>query len=141
VRKTRLLLVRNGDGAILLERRPPAGIWGGLWSLPECGEPDQPEDWCRRHLGSIPVRLEMLPTRRHTFTHFHLDIAPVVVSLAGPATALADGGPLAWYDPRRPAPLGLAAPIARLFAELEGGDARESGRDRPKHRPTGRRTQ
>jgi A/G-specific adenine glycosylase len=36
VRTTRMLLLRTMDGEVLLERRPPAGIWGGLWSFPEC---------------------------------------------------------------------------------------------------------
>jgi A/G-specific adenine glycosylase len=33
-RRTRFLLVAAPDGRLLLERRPPAGIWGGLWTPP-----------------------------------------------------------------------------------------------------------
>jgi A/G-specific adenine glycosylase len=38
VRRAELLLLRSGD-AVLLERRPPTGLWGGLWSLPELTPP------------------------------------------------------------------------------------------------------
>ena len=34
-RATRMLLIFNADRDVLLERRPPNGIWGGLYSLPE----------------------------------------------------------------------------------------------------------
>ncbi len=30
-----MLLLSDREGRLLLERRPPSGIWGGLWSLPE----------------------------------------------------------------------------------------------------------
>src|SRR5690554_7293762 len=32
---TWMLILEDNEGRILLERRPPSGIWGGLWSLPE----------------------------------------------------------------------------------------------------------
>ncbi|HET6591987.1 MAG TPA: A/G-specific adenine glycosylase, partial [Xanthomonadales bacterium] len=30
-----MLILRDERGRVLLEKRPPAGIWGGLWCLPE----------------------------------------------------------------------------------------------------------
>jgi A/G-specific adenine glycosylase len=118
VRRARLLVVRNRAGEILLERRPPAGVWGGLWSLPECGARERPEDWCLGRLGSRPERVEMLPVRRHTFSHFQLDISPVYAQLGSQASVIADADRLAWYDPRRPRRLGIAAPIARIIREI-----------------------
>jgi A/G-specific adenine glycosylase len=38
VRHAELVLLR-ADARVLLERRPPRGIWGGLWSLPEFRAP------------------------------------------------------------------------------------------------------
>jgi A/G-specific adenine glycosylase len=117
VREVRLLVLRNAAGGVLLERRPPMGIWGGLWSLPECPPGSEPQDWCRIHLGVVPSRVEKLPQRRHSFTHFRLDIQPLAVDL-DQAANLADSSQHAWYDPACPGPLGLAAPVARLLAEL-----------------------
>ena len=34
-RAVRMFLLVDPEGACLLERRPPEGIWGGLWSVPE----------------------------------------------------------------------------------------------------------
>jgi len=118
VRALRMLLVRNPVGEVLLERRPPAGIWGGLWSLPECGPHLDAVDWCRQHLGVSPHRVEKLPVRRHTFSHFHLDITPLRVELPHGSAVIADSGRGAWCDPHRPGTLGVAAPVARILREL-----------------------
>jgi len=118
VREVRMLAVCNPQGEVLLERRPPAGIWGGLWSLPECAADESPDDWCRERLHRPPARVDRLAPRRHTFSHFHLDIRPLRVQIGAPLEAIADGGRNLWYSPRRPAPVGLAAPIARILREI-----------------------
>lgn len=118
VRDARLLVVRNPAGEVLLERRAPVGIWGGLWSLPECAPGQEVADWCRQRLGVLPRRIEMLATRRHTFSHFHLDIRPTRVELESGPEAVADDEGAAWCDPRRPNPVGLPAPIARILREV-----------------------
>ena len=37
----------------LLERRPPAGVWGGLWSFPECPPEVPVEEWCQQRLAKF----------------------------------------------------------------------------------------
>jgi A/G-specific adenine glycosylase len=82
-----LVLLRAGE--VLLEKRPPSGIWGGLWSLPECPEADDPLAAARR-LGLEVEAAEALPAFSHSFTHFRLFIRPWALrvrslpSLAGP---------------------------------------------------------
>lgn len=119
-RESRMLVVRNPAGEVLLERRPPTGIWGGLWSLPECGPGQNPSNWCRERLGVLPRRVEKLPGRRHTFSHFHLDIRPIQVELQSEPQVVADADHASWHDPRRPRAMGLAAPIARILQEISG---------------------
>lgn len=120
VRRTRLLLLRNPAQAVLLVKRPPAGIWGGLWSLPECDASDDAVKWCRRRLG-IGVREESRwPPLRHSFSHFHLDIHPVLLRLKGEAAAVMDEPGTVWYNPAAPQDLGLAAPVKRLLNQLVG---------------------
>jgi A/G-specific adenine glycosylase len=68
-----LVLLRAGE--VLLEKRPPSGIWGGLWSLPECAEADDPLA-AARHLGLEADAAEALPAFSHSFTHFRLFIRP-----------------------------------------------------------------
>lgn len=120
VRESRLLVVRNPAGEVLLERRPPVGIWGGLWSLPECDPGVEPGDWCRLRLGVLPGRVEKLPVRRHSFSHFHLDIRPLALALASETAAIGDDDRFLWRHPARPIDLGLAAPIARILREVAG---------------------
>jgi A/G-specific adenine glycosylase len=127
IRQSRMLLVRNSIGAVLLEHRPPSGIWGGLWSLPECDSVQDAADWCRQHLGALPRRVEKLAARRHTFSHFRLEIEPLLVDLQGEPALVTDGDRTAWCDPRRPGALGLAAPIAGLLREVVDSLERKRG--------------
>jgi len=118
VRESRLLVVRNPAGEVLLEPRAPTGIWGGLWSLPECGPRQDVADWCRQRLGVVPRRVEMLPVRRHTFSHFILDIRPLRAELQSGPRTIAGGDRALWCDPRQPTAVGLAAPVARILREI-----------------------
>ena len=68
-----LVLLRPGE--VLLEKRPPSGIWGGLWSLPECGEGDDPVR-VAQGLGYAVDKPSELPAFTHAFTHFRLFIRP-----------------------------------------------------------------
>jgi A/G-specific adenine glycosylase len=118
VRTTCMLIVSDDAGAILLEQRPPTGVWGGLWSLPE-SPTDQPlERWCRDRLGYEVEERDRLQPRRHTFSHFHLDITPVVAVVKNPAEGLMDGGARVWYNLSQPDDLGLAAPVSRILREI-----------------------
>ena len=117
-RSVQMLLVRDPAGSILLERRPPSGIWGGLWCLPEVAPHQDPVVWCRDRLQRSGEIVRELDARRHTFSHFHLDIAPVEILLKGPGCAVLEAGRQLWYNPQRPENVGLAAPVTRLLAEL-----------------------
>lgn len=118
VRTTHLLLVRAPNGELLLERRPPTGIWGGLWSLPECGDAAAIASWCQDRLGLQPLSCEFHPVRRHTFSHFHLDYTPVLIRVPGPQDQIAEAERAYWHHPAHPPPGGLAAPVAQLIDEL-----------------------
>ena len=84
-REVTVILATDSQGRVLLEKRPPAGIWGGLWSLPEhAGDQDTPT-FCRERLG-VEVRVgPRLAPVAHAFTHFELLIHPQQVQLEGPA--------------------------------------------------------
>src|SRR5206468_6743411 len=51
LKKTAMLLLLR-EGEVLLEKRPPAGLWGGLWCLPEISPGADPRDYCRRRFGA-----------------------------------------------------------------------------------------
>ena len=114
LRHAALVLVHSNDGRILLLERPATGIWGGLYSLPEC--------------AALPAALaRALPTQpaarlQHSFTHFRLALE--VFTLMLPQTAPlslrgADGhAPQHWLVPEELANAPLPAPIRRILATL-----------------------
>ena len=117
-RTTCFLLIENQHGEVLLERRPPSGIWGGLWCFPEVA--DESKLAARvTALGLANVELrERLPVVAHTFTHFHLDIQPLRVRADAAALQVRDDDALRWYSPADSTRIGLSAPVARLLASL-----------------------
>ncbi len=122
-RTTRMVLAMAPDGEILLERRPPSGIWGGLWSPPEIADEDNAQDWCRAVFGDAVADIEEGELLRHAFTHFDLEITPLIVRLAAmPESQCVEDRERVWYKRRAPARLGLAAPVERLLAALAAGD-------------------
>lgn len=70
-----MLLFLRGD-EILLEKRPPTGIWGGLWSLPEAKNGEDIQRIGREKYGCETELLAALPILSHAFTHFKLHITP-----------------------------------------------------------------
>ena len=112
-RSTQMLLVRHGE-SVWLTRRPDEGLWGGLWSLPEIGDGVTVDDWCEQHFRTRPESVEAWPVLRHSFTHYDLDIHPVVVTVAHPREP-ADAAASTWYDVKAPPSIGLAAPVRTLL--------------------------
>ena len=115
IRRRHLLVLRDAEGRIFLEKRPPAGIWGGLLSLPEFESLTTLMDWCRQRRIDCSG-LECLPSRRHTFTHFRLDFVPVVIRAQAPEPWVAEDTGQGWWIPGEAA--GLPAPVSRLLREL-----------------------
>lgn len=120
IRETVFVIVRDPRGRVLLERRPPAGVWGGLWSFPECDRGTDVTGWCRENLGLAVRPLAELEALRHAFSHFRLDIFPALVEVDGGASAMAvrDDVDRQWFDQAHAARIGLAAPVTRLLEEL-----------------------
>ena len=99
----------------MLERRPPSGIWGGLWSLPECPPDQLPERWCEDAFDFVASTVEPLPALRHTFTHFNLDITPMRVHGRLRAKRAMEGKDRLWYKSDAARPVGIPAPISKLL--------------------------
>ena len=113
VREKRFLIICNEHGEYLMEKRPPSGIWGGLWSLPEMAM-DEPIDRAVRKNWQLTVNKHQdLPAFRHTFSHFHLDITPCEVEVEPVIRAIADAGRYQWHADI--SLLALAAPVSAIF--------------------------
>lgn len=117
VREKRFLIIRQADGRYLMEKRPPTGIWGGLWSLPELPM-ELPVDEAVFQNWQLPVADYCdLPVFRHTFSHFHLDITPCEVDLSGDVAAVADEERYQWQEDIES--LALAAPVSQIMQSVK----------------------
>jgi len=133
VRETAMLLCEIEGQGILIERRPPSGIWGGLWSLPErSGMADfdaEAADWCRDTLGLEVEAWRGLPELRHRFTHFTLDIRPYHLRVRPMSGRVMEADGALWYT--RPEHHGIGAedvavptPVRRLLDLIESDQGR-----------------
>ena len=126
-RATTLLLLTDGQ-RVLVERRPPAGIWGGLLSLPEGGAAD-PEVFACRH-GCRLLGTQSLPPVKHTFTHFRLTIRPLLCRVEPTTQPVSEAG-WQWLDYAAIASAALPTPIRFLLSSV-AAPARQPDRRSPR---------
>lgn len=120
-RRTAMLVLRS-DGDVLLEKRPAAGVWRGLWCFPELGAGDDPARVARRRYGCEVALVERLGVLRHAFTHFTLDIEPVVARVRRRAPRAAEPGVL-WLPFAQAAGAAVPTPVRKLVRALGGRSA------------------
>ncbi len=82
LRQTHMVFALS-EGRVMLERRPPRGIWGGLWAPPEFPDAGAAEAFAATRFGPAIASTRRLPPVRHVFTHFDLDIEPWLLELQG----------------------------------------------------------
>lgn len=114
VKTTRMLIIENPEGEVLLLQRPPTGLWGGLWSFPEC---DDQNAFMADH-GLTMVEEIALQPFRHSFTHYHLDITPMQVRVDTPNASTVAEASARWVLPQSPPPIGFTRPVTRIFEAL-----------------------
>lgn len=118
-RRVFMVVALEPSGGVLLERRPPSGIWGGLWCLPEFASASAAQAFVRGTLDACDAPPEPLDELEHAFTHFDLTITPLLVRCGSGARAVGEDGSL-WYNIHTPARVGLPAPVTTLLSRLAG---------------------
>jgi A/G-specific adenine glycosylase len=144
VRLAELVLLR-ADARVLLERRPPRGLWGGLWSLPEFRAPyrdtghrgrgvldsdlaagtevaTEVVEWARTRLGLEVSAITGQTEIRHVFTHFRLQARVWRLDCRGEAPA-----GHTWLDLREAGNAPLPQPVRALLSSVDAFDRAESG--------------
>jgi A/G-specific adenine glycosylase len=116
VRESLFLVIKNSEGEILLEQRPANGLWGGLWVFPQCDSETDIDRTCHQ-LNCSVENWQLLPKRRHTFSHFHLDYQPVLIQAKQQPTIM-DSPSIVWYNPTSPLEVGTAQPVKQLLQQL-----------------------
>lgn len=118
IKQTYMLIMQNRSGEFLLQKRPPVGIWGGLWSFPEY---DQNCDWkqyCRNNFGILVDSIKTLDTISHQFSHFQLDIFPLCLTVRANSNQIMESSEQVWYNLDHTLPGGIAAPVSNLLQQL-----------------------
>jgi len=123
-RSTYMLMCCNANGEVLLEQRPAVGIWGGLWSFKEFDALEDLEAYCRDTMEAGRYAPEVWPVVKHTFSHFHLDITPVLVTGQPSPSAVMEPKarlcyPLHSMRSNSEHAVGLAAPVKALLVQLQ----------------------
>ena len=112
-------LVLQKNNSVLLNQRLEKGVWKGLWSFPEYqGLPElsRVQKMCEENYAFKPNTYASLASFRHTFTHFHLHIFPILIkSNVYPKWRQHQE---IWYDMDRPAPIGLPKPVQLILQSI-----------------------
>lgn len=111
------LLLQDNQQQVFMEKRPPLGIWGGLWSLPEFSDLVAARAWCLEN-DFASYAEQVFPEQRHTFSHYHLDYTPLLICTDNPTNQVMESDRQLWYKPEQIHTLALPAPISRLLQDL-----------------------
>ncbi|TAM94195.1 MAG: A/G-specific adenine glycosylase [Rhodanobacteraceae bacterium] len=114
-RQTVFILLRDRRDRVLLQRRPPRGVWPGLWSLPEAANKRAAHTLASR-LADLDGKPAMnLPDIRHTFTHFRLQASPIEWRGVRAHSGVADDGDSRWCSRADLATLGVPSPVRKIL--------------------------
>ena len=114
-----VLLIALHEGRVLLERRPPSGIWGGLLSLPEFVSTLAVADWLA--VNGDGELLPVWPDLQHVFTHFRLTITPQCVPLQRLAAGHCAEDGHVWLPLAVALDAGVPAPVRKLLLAAQAG--------------------
>ncbi|UYO94236.1 A/G-specific adenine glycosylase [Pollutimonas sp. M17] len=114
-RQCKMLILASSD-AILLEQRPPSGIWGGLWSLPEYEDERALATACS-NWGLSPEEARKMAGLVHVFSHFRLHIEPWYLRAGAPVVAEPAPGQ-AWIPINELSATALPAPVKKILDGL-----------------------
>ena len=117
VKQIQMLILRDIKGNILLEQRPQSGIWGGLWSFPELETQTEASTHTQAYFGKVNA-IEALDAFRHTFSHYHLDIHPVIVNIK-PRANIRSNSDMRWFSLDECEQLGLPRPVTKLLSIIK----------------------
>ncbi|MDE2406859.1 MAG: A/G-specific adenine glycosylase [Xanthomonadaceae bacterium] len=116
-RQAHMWIAVDAAGRVLLQRRPPTGIWAALWSLPEFDDNDAARHWATQQLDGDVANARALPALLHGFSHFRLHIQPQLIVVNGLRAAIGDNASLRWAERGELPAIGLPAPIRKLLQE------------------------
>ena len=111
------LAYRNGKGEIYLVKRPNKGVWGGLWSFEECEDTKTAITAAIKEHNLEASIVSSLPKFKHSFTHYHLWIRPIIIN----SPSLEKG----YFNINKMA-LGVPTPVKKIISMLDSLNSTKS---------------
>jgi A/G-specific adenine glycosylase len=115
IKHLHLLIFTDHEGKILLEKRPSTGIWGGLWSFPECELDIDIYNWCKKQFGFDIKNIEELKVLVHKFSHYTLNISPLKILIQSNSKVIRNTASQHWHKKNDILPGGIPGPIKRYL--------------------------
>ncbi len=116
--KQAFMLVIQDDEQVMMAKRPPTGVWGGLWCFPQFNSMDELNHYLSLHKLTLTSD-DPIALFRHTFSHFHLDITAFTTKLtANNAQLIMEDSASLWYNLAHPPKVGLAAATERILSSI-----------------------
>jgi len=117
-RQTTWLVLLSKDKSVLLEQRPPSGIWGGLWSFPERESLQDIEQFCLNNYQTNITEITAAASFKHVFSHFKLQINPHIITTNITSHHINENNCATWYKISDALQLGLPAPVKTFLQSL-----------------------
>ncbi len=117
VKQQQFLLLHNQQNSIYLEKRPPTGLWGGLWCLPGIDMDSCPSSYVRDTLKMKTEDAQELMRLKHSFSHYHLHIQALSLhsTVLGDTVSECTGR---WFSADETKHLGLAKPVSVIIQKF-----------------------
>lgn len=117
-KEEQFLLMHNEDNKIFLEKRPPVGLWGGLWCIPSISMDSCPEAFIKQNYQFECLNVKELLHLKHSFSHFHLHIRALSVYTRAQAYGVCEPTGK-WFSPNEVVHLGLAKPVTTIIKHFQ----------------------
>lgn len=114
-----MLILRDAQRRVLLQRRGAGSVWWGLWSLPETDEINHAARDASKFAYLNGSRVQHLRPFLHVFTHYRLHAQPLLWAEVHAMHAIADSPDTRWCASEEFARLGIPAPVRRLLDGLD----------------------
>lgn len=119
-REAIVMLAIDASQRVLLQRRPPVGVWAALWSLPQADDEIAARAWFEFNVRAAFSNALVLPAIDHAFTHYKLRLQPLRWDAVTLKPAVRDVDDLRWVAPDALPTLGIPAPIRTLLQSVLG---------------------
>lgn len=119
VHQQQFLVLHNQQKMIYLEKRPPTGLWGGLWCLPSINKECCPLSFIKQQYNLQGEQPTALTSFKHRFSHFHLEIDAIAITTKSLGMQVAETNGQ-WFTQHNLSSLGLAKPTVLILATLFG---------------------